>query len=96
MRNNLNRTSTRREFLCESALGFGTLAMAYLDEQTRCRAAEAAHRQSEFVDLRPRQGHFPAKAMLGNPLQGCKALLKLGREFCRGQGRILDEHANLP
>jgi hypothetical protein len=53
---------TRREFLCQSALGFGTLAMAYLDQHNRCAAADGATGPSVFVDLQPRVGHFPATA----------------------------------
>jgi hypothetical protein len=51
---------SRRAFLQESALGFGTLAMAYLlqSEGLLPRAVGSPG----GADLRPRSGHFPARA----------------------------------
>jgi hypothetical protein len=49
-------TFSRRAFLHRSSLGFGTLALTYLLESEALRAAEGD------VDLRPRPGHFPARA----------------------------------
>src|SRR5438270_14093057 len=50
---------TRREFLREYGLGFGNLALAYLLHADGRLAAAA---DSPSVDLRPRPGHFPARA----------------------------------
>src|SRR5262249_5335891 len=48
--------TSRRAFLRDSSLGFGALALTYLLGKDELLAAESA------VDLRPRPGHFPAKA----------------------------------
>jgi hypothetical protein len=47
---------SRRAFLRQSSLGFGTLALTYLMESEALRAAESA------LDLRPKPGHFLARA----------------------------------
>jgi hypothetical protein len=52
----------RRAFLQEASLGFGTLALAHLLDQERTAAWASSSTHSEFVDLRPRPGHFPARA----------------------------------
>ncbi|HVC97984.1 MAG TPA: DUF1501 domain-containing protein [Pirellulales bacterium] len=51
---------TRRAFLEQTALGFGTLALAWLTEQDRAPAATAGDQGS--LDLRPRPTHFPPQA----------------------------------
>jgi hypothetical protein len=48
---------TRRDFLKDTGFGIGGLALSYLLEQEGLAATE--HRPQ---DLRPRQGHFPARA----------------------------------
>lgn len=55
-------TATRRDFLRTSALGFGSLALAWLDAQQRAGAATAEQGPIGGLDLRPRPGHFPAQA----------------------------------
>jgi len=52
----------RRRFLQQASLGFGTLALAYLLGQGHSRAAGAPHDGPGGPDLRPRRGHFPARA----------------------------------
>ena len=54
------RLPSRRAFLQESALGFGTLAMAYLLQSERMLGTARA--SPGGMDLRPRTGHFPARA----------------------------------
>src|SRR5437588_11252328 len=44
---------TRRDFLHATGFGIGGLALTYLLNQEESRAAQ---------DLKPRQGHFPARA----------------------------------
>ena len=54
---------SRRAFLQQSALGFGSLALAHLLARDGLLAAGEAERSaSERFDLRPRLGHFPAQA----------------------------------
>ena len=57
---------SRRELLCTSGLGFGTLALAYLLHAEGALGADAAQDRSgdkpPGFDLRPRPGHFPARA----------------------------------
>jgi hypothetical protein len=50
--------------LRQSSLGFGTLALAYLLQADRLLAEEASApaRPGRSLDLRPRPGHFPARA----------------------------------
>jgi hypothetical protein len=48
---------SRRAFLERATLGMSSLALAWLGEQEEARAAASTSR-----DLRPRTGHFPAKA----------------------------------
>jgi len=52
--------NTRRVFLQESALGFGTLAMAYLLQAQGLMGTASA--SPGGADLRPRTGHFPGRA----------------------------------
>jgi hypothetical protein len=54
------RWLTRRHFLHHSGLGIGGLALAWLLEDERAAAAE--HGRALPQDLRPRHGHFPARA----------------------------------
>src|SRR5262245_60785908 len=51
------RPLTRRDFLWNSGFGIGGLALANLLAQEGYAAPAA-----DFQDLRPRQGHFPARA----------------------------------
>jgi len=53
-------SKTRRAFLEESALGFGTLAMAYLLQADGVLGTASANPGG--ADLRPRPGHFPGRA----------------------------------
>src|SRR5262245_20807636 len=53
-----NRFS-RRLFLAQTGLGFGTLALAHLLRSDGLLAAEAV---PGGADLRPRPGHFPSQA----------------------------------
>src|SRR5258708_12490920 len=50
----------RRTFLQESALGFGTLALAHLLHADGLLGTAAA--SPGGADLRPRAGHFPGRA----------------------------------
>ncbi len=52
----------RREFLQQATLGFGTVALACLLEQDRRGAVAASLAGPGGADLRPRPGHFPARA----------------------------------
>jgi hypothetical protein len=52
----------RREFLQQATLGFGTVALASLLEQESRRAVAAPPAAPGGLDLRPRPGHFPARA----------------------------------
>jgi hypothetical protein len=54
---------SRREFLRTSRLGFGTLALAHLLRSEGLLAAEQPDPAApQAADLRPRPGHFPARA----------------------------------
>jgi hypothetical protein len=55
----MNGFPSRRVFLQESALGFGTLAMAYLLQSEGLLGTAAS---PGGMDLRPRSGHFPGRA----------------------------------
>jgi hypothetical protein len=55
---NPQRLLSRRDLLHSSGFGIGGLALAYLLHQARAGAAEHGIPQ----DLRPRHGHFPARA----------------------------------
>jgi hypothetical protein len=58
-----NRPSIgRREFLQQATLGFGTMALACLLEQDGRLAVGATAAGPGGSDLRPRPGHFPARA----------------------------------
>src|SRR6516162_8359110 len=62
-RMNRPRALTRRDFLHTSGFGIGGLALTYLLHQEGLSAAEhAAPARSMPQDLRPRRGHFPARA----------------------------------
>jgi len=52
----------RRAFLQQATLGFGTVALACMLEEERRRAAAASPGATGGTDLRPRRGHFPARA----------------------------------
>jgi hypothetical protein len=52
----------RRRFLQEATWGFGTIALASLLERESSRAADASLNAPGGRDLRPRRGHFPARA----------------------------------
>ncbi len=52
----------RREFLQQATLGFGMVALACLLEQDRRVAVAAPAAGPGGYDLRPRPGHFPARA----------------------------------
>lgn len=59
----LDRLWSRRSFLEQSSLGFGTLAMAYLLQADGLLAAGSATTGAPGgMDLRPRAGHFPGRA----------------------------------
>ena len=51
---------SRRRLLAEATLGFSSLALAHLLGREECRAATAGGPGG--FDLRPRPGHFPARA----------------------------------
>jgi hypothetical protein len=53
---------SRRAFLQNATLGFGTLALAWLLDQELLRAESPPSGGSAGFDLRPRPGHFPARA----------------------------------
>jgi hypothetical protein len=52
----------RRAFLHDAAIGFGSLALAHMLDQERGPARAERSDQHERADLRPRRGHFPARA----------------------------------
>jgi Protein of unknown function (DUF1501) len=57
-----NRPCSRRAFLEQSSLGFGTLAMAYLLGADGLLSADPVPGAPGGTDLRPRPGHFPGQA----------------------------------
>jgi hypothetical protein len=57
-----DRLWSRRAFLEQSSLGFGTLAMAYLLKGDGFLSAEPPGAPPGGTDLRPRPGHFPGRA----------------------------------
>src|SRR2546426_9107364 len=57
------RSSSRRQFLHESSLGFGSLALSYLLASDGLLASERTSASSpEGASLRSRPPHFPAQA----------------------------------
>src|SRR5882724_2164763 len=58
----LNRLWSRRAFLQQSCLGFGTLAMAHLLRADGLLSAGPAAGTPGGMDLQPRAGHFPGQA----------------------------------
>ena len=58
----VDRLWSRRAFLEQSSLGFGTLAMAYLPQADGLLNAGPAPSAPGGMDLRPRPGHFPGRA----------------------------------
>jgi hypothetical protein len=53
---------SRRAFLAQSGIGLGPLALAYLLHGEGALAADRAKNSPGGNDLRPRAGHFPARA----------------------------------
>jgi hypothetical protein len=58
----IEAATARREFLRDSALGFGTLALAWLADLDRRRAAAEQVAGPGGFDLSPRPGHFAPRA----------------------------------
>jgi Protein of unknown function (DUF1501) len=54
--------ASRRAFLRETGLGFGTMALAHLLCQDGMLSAAEPRHSPGGTDLRPREGHFPARA----------------------------------
>lgn len=56
------RFPSRRQFLAHNAMGFGTLALAWLLQQERASAKPKSVVQRPHNDLLPRQPHFESRA----------------------------------